>query len=392
MENMTFQQRKVLDRVSVCRTEFLGQMVYRCENEQCGHVEHRYISCKNRACSVCSWLPREKWRLQRENDIIPDTPYYHNVFTIPHEFSEVASQNQVAVQKLLFKCVEETLKSFSQSHCKGGLIGFMLVLHTWSTRLLNHYHIHATIPGGYFLDGAWHEMNEYLFPARALADVFKGKFCSGLRRLYRKGSLRFDGHLSHLNDAGAFGRMVNTNHAKKWHVHSERTRGKKPEVLMGYFANYVFKTAIDHSRISRVDETAVEFAYRSHDEDGGAKEMKNMVLAPHEFLRRFAGHIQPRKFTRIRYYGFLGGGVKQKYLKLIFAQKKKEYEARNQKIHRSSCEAIQQMGGRMEVAKCPCCNSDMLSPWEIMRRTHGRGPPDEIGSHVNETETQKACA
>jgi len=389
---MSHQQAKVLGRISVCRTEYMGTYIYQCENEKCGHKEARYASCKNRACSVCSWLPREKWKLQRQNDLVPNTPYFHNVFTIPHEFSQIASQNQRAVQTLLLKCVESTLKAFEKSHCRGGKIGFMLVLHTWSTRMLNHYHVHAAIPGGYLLNDRWHPMHEYLFPIRALASMFKNKFCSGLRDLNRKGKLIFDGTLSELNDPGVFSKTIDEGYNNKWYVHSEATKGNDPSKIMGYLANYVYKTAIDHNRIERIDEKEVEFSYRSHEEhDKGA--WKRLSLPAQEFLRRFASHIQPHRYTRIRYYGFLGGGVKKKYLALIFAQLAvKEYEAKNRKIHLSSCEEIQEMSGRMEVAKCPCCGARMLSPWEVYKRNAGHDPPTTSANAQHDQSQLKVCA
>lgn len=354
----------------------MGVHVYKCSNDQCDHIESRYASCKNRACSVCSWLPREKWKLQRENDLIPDTPYYHNVFTIPHEFSEMASQNQSVMQTLLFKCVSETLKEFSVTHCKGGQIGFMLVLHTWSTMLRLHYHIHAVIPGGYWRDEEWHEMNTYLFPAKGLSAMFQKKFCSGLRKLYKRGKLHFHGHLAQLNETSAFSRAVDAGYKKKWYVHTEVTRSKNPEKLIGYLSNYVYKTAISHSRIDSVSEEGVTFKYRSHGEDDRGQ-WKSTNIQCDNFLQMFANHIQPHRYMRIRYYGYLGGGVKAKRLRAIFKQKNKDYEAKNNKIHRSSCEEIQKMSGQMESMRCPKCGSAMLSPWDVYHKQSGHDPPDE---------------
>ncbi len=384
-EGFTSHQNKVLNRIAACRTESLGVHVYKCSNDSCDHTETRYASCKNRACSVCSWLPREKWKLQRENDLIPDTPYYHNVFTIPHEFSEMASQNQVVMQTLLFKCVSETLKAFEPTHCKGGQIGFCLVLHTWSTMLRLHYHIHAVIPGGYLLDGVWHEMNKYLFPAKGLASMFQNKFCSGLRKLYRKGRLHFHGHLSKLNDSKVFSGAVDAGYRKKWYVHTEVTKSGNPERLIGYLSNYVYKTAISHSRIDEVSETGVTFKYRSHNEDDRGQ-WRSTTLPCASFLEMFANHIQPHRYMRIRYYGYLGGGVKSERLKTIFEQKEHKYEARNNAIHRSSCEDIQKMSGQMECMRCPKCGSPMLSPWEQYRRRSVHDPPR------NDAGDYKVCA
>ena len=390
IESLSSRQCKVLSQVQACRTEALGLIEYTCENEECGHKEFRYMSCKNRACSVCSWLPREKWKMQRVNDLLPGVPYFHNVFTIPHTLSLVASQNQVAVSNLLFKCVSETLKEFAATDCEGGQLGFLLVLHTWSTSLSNHYHIHAAIPAGYLLDEVWKDITtSYLFPINALSDVFRNKFCSGLRALRNKGKLKFYGNQAHLNDPKVLGALINEAYGKKWIIHSECTQGNKPEAIMGYLANYVYKTAIDHSRIVSVSEDRVEFKYRSHSKEDRGK-MRTTKRTPEEFLRSYASHILPRGFRRSRYYGFLGGCVKTTRLESIFKQKNKEYKGGNRDIHLSSCEKILDASNK-DFAKCPKCNSNMLSSWEVMRRRAGAGPPDSECGYYG-MELHNVCA
>ncbi len=314
--------------------------------------------------------------MQRSNDMIPNTAYYHDVFTIPYEFSQLAAQNKYEIQTLLFKCVADTLKEFAKNNLNGAQIGFIEFLHTWSTRLLEHYHIHVIIPGGYLLDGKWHDQSKFMFAAKALADFFKKRFCSCLRRMYNRGKLKFTGHLSALSDPRVWNEFVDRNYNRHWHVHVEVTKGKDPMRLVGYLSNYVYKTAIDHSRIMRVDEKEVAFKYRSHAEgDRGA--WKELSLAPEEFLRRFAGHIQPKGFTRIRYYGFLGGGVKNERLKEIFNQKGKERVRTNTSIHRSSCESILAECGLTDMLKCPICGHQMLSLWELRRQESSHDPPGE---------------
>lgn len=389
--SFTDHQYKIIRRVRECRTSMLGVYEYKCENESCGHIEYRYVSCKHRACSVCSWLPREKWKLQRENDMIPDCPYYHNVFTIPYDMSAIASQNQVVMQNLLMKSVSATLKEFGESHFgEESQIGFMLVLHTWSTRMTNHYHIHAAIPGGYLFKDKWYQRDNYLFPAKALAQVFRAKMCTGIRNLRKNGLLKFKGQIAHLSDKQAFSDCIDKCYSSHWHVHSEVTKGADPSRLVGYLANYVYKTAIDHSRIQSVSEEAVEYQYRSHEVDSKGKWL-TQSLAPAEFMRRFASHIQPEKYTRIRYYGFLAGGVKKERLEVIFKQKKKEYKGKNREIHRSSCEAIMLLSGRMEPMKCPICKSRMLTPWE-QEEMKNTGPPlPDIPATIGKKQ-YKVCA
>lgn len=390
MNSLSYRQHIVLNKVKACRTVALGVVEYECENEDCGHREFRYMSCKNRACSVCSWLPREKWKMQRVHDLLPGVPYFHNVFTIPHSLSVIASQNQVEVGNLLFKCVNETLKKFADTSFEKGQLGYLLVLHTWSSTLENHYHIHAAIPAGYLLNGIWNDLkNAYLFPVNALSDVFRNKFCAGLRELRNDGKLKFYGSLLHLKESNALGALIDQEYRKKWIMHSECTQGNKPEAIMGYLANYVYKTAIDNSRIISVSKEAVEFMYRSHDKNDRGT-MKKMKLPPEEFMRRYASHILPRGFRRIRYYGFLGGSVKKDRLESIFEQKGKEYKGCNQDIHRSSCEKIIEES-KKDFAKCPKCNSNMLSSWEVMRRQAGRAPPNNTSGYSG-MEHIKVCA
>ena len=275
LDRYTERQQTVFTQIKNCRTEFMGVNVYTCSNSECGHRESRYVSCKNRNCSICSWLPREKWKLQRSNDMIPSTSYYHYVFTIPYELSQICSANKSEVQGLLFRSVAETLKSFEKTHCKNGKIGFIQCLHTWSTRLLEHSHIHVIMPGGYLKDDVWYDMPDYMFPQKALAVKFRGVFCSGLRRLYKKKPFHLPGHLCTLSDPKVWGEFMDSNYKRHWHVHVEPTRGGDPMKLVGYLSNYVYKTAIDHSRIQHVDSEKVVFKCRPRDKSSNEKSQRD---------------------------------------------------------------------------------------------------------------------
>jgi predicted RNA-binding Zn-ribbon protein involved in translation (DUF1610 family) len=222
--------------------------------------------------------------------------------------------------------------------------------------------------------------------------VFRAKYCQGLRSLWKKGLLEFNGQFAHLKDRISFESFLDANYRKHWHVHSEVSKSKNPMNLIGYLSNYVYKTAIDHTRIEKVSEGEVVFKYRSHDE-GDRGQFKDKSLSPEEFLRRFTGHIQPKGFMRIRYYGFLGGGVKKKYLEQIFRRKGREYKGVNQEIHRSSCEKVIEQTGKLNPFKCPKCNHLMISPWEYYRRTESRSPPNDSEWPIeNGIIKQKYCA
>ena len=63
-------------------------------------------------------------------------PYFHLVFTLPHELSALALQNKKAVYDLLFRASAETLLEIAADpkHL-GAETGFLSVLHTWGQNL-----------------------------------------------------------------------------------------------------------------------------------------------------------------------------------------------------------------------------------------------------------------
>ena len=77
-------------------------------------------------------------------------PYFHLVFTLPHELNPLILCNMEALLSLLFFSVNEVIKAFAadpQWRLEGNP-GFIGVLHTWTQTLLDHFHLHCLVPGG----------------------------------------------------------------------------------------------------------------------------------------------------------------------------------------------------------------------------------------------------
>ena len=75
--------------------------------------------------------------------------------------------------------------------------------------------------------------------------------------------------------------------------------------------------AISNHRITLVDNQTVSFTYKGY-RHGGRRQQSQ--LSHGEFIRRFAMHILPRGFVRIRHYGILSSSAKVKSLPAIRAQ------------------------------------------------------------------------
>jgi hypothetical protein len=140
-------QRKAIRAITACRTAALGGHRLWCE--RCGYQRYVYHSCRNRHCPQCQSTATAAWVQARVNELLP-VPYFHNVFTLPHELNALvlfSERNHRALLKLLFHAAAQTLLEFGRQEL-GGKIGFTLVLHTWDQQLRPHLHVHALIASG----------------------------------------------------------------------------------------------------------------------------------------------------------------------------------------------------------------------------------------------------
>ena len=71
---------------------------------------------------------------------------------------------------------------------------------------------------------------------------------------------------------------------------------------MEYLGRYTHKVAITKHRIVNITEQSISFKYKDYSDGNKAKEM---TLSISEFLRRFELHFLPKRFVKIRQYGFL---------------------------------------------------------------------------------------
>jgi hypothetical protein len=81
--------------------------------------------------NICLLLPLVWWILARQNELLP-VAYVHVVFTLPHQLSPLALQNEKVLYDLLFRASAETLREVARDpRHLGADIGFLSILHTW---------------------------------------------------------------------------------------------------------------------------------------------------------------------------------------------------------------------------------------------------------------------
>lgn len=337
-ERFTVHQQKTLRALEQCRTAALGGHVDACDD--CGTVHISYNSCRNRHCPKCQGHKREAWIRQREADLLPCT-YYHVVFTLPQELNPLALHQSKLVYDALFSAAWQTLQQFGLN--QQVQLGMIAVLHTWGQNLSLHPHLHCIVPGGGVdAKGNWRPQlrsNKYLFAVKALSKVFRAKYVQ---------QLRTGGIIDQL--------LIDNLFQKQWVVYAKRPFGG-PKQVIEYLGRYTHKVAISNHRITAVNNNQVSFTYKDY-KQGGLQ--KTMTLTNEEFVRRFAQHILPSRFVRIRHYGILSSTWKRGKL---------------QTLQQSLCvKAIRNVPVKTLLRKCPCCKTGTLITVEVFGK---RGPPQK---------------
>jgi hypothetical protein len=299
---LSFQQLKVLQSIARCRTAALGGHIDSCS--ACGHRTISYNSCRDRHCPKCQAQARERWLTARDTELL-SIPYFHVVFTVPHQLNALCQYNPKLLYGLLLQTSAATLLEVgSDPKHLGAEIGFLSILHTWGQNLSLHPHVHCAIPaGGISPDHThWvHPRYTFFLPVKVLSRVFRGKFTAGHRRLHRHGKLRCSGPIATLAEPKRFAAFLRTLFREDWVVYAKPAFGGPTQVLR-YLGRYTHRVAISNHRLLDFDGQGVTFRWRDY---AHGNKRRKMTLTSTEFLRRFVQHVLPRGFVRIRQYGFL---------------------------------------------------------------------------------------
>lgn len=306
---------KVMNLISCCRTSALGGHLEKCDN--CGYKRNAYNSCRNRHCPKCQYTAKEKWLRKRKSELLP-VAYYHIVFTIPDLLNRITLVNKRVMYSLLFKAASETLLTLGKDpkHL-GAEIGVIAVLHTWGQNLMDHPHLHCIVTGGGLLkkEEKWVESKKskykvFFIHINVISDLFKKKFLYYFKKAYRNKELKFAGKIEELGLPKPFQILLNELYEKKWITYCKPPFGGAEQVLE-YLGRYTHRVAISNSRIKRIENGKIIFAWKDYREENKIKEM---ALSPVEFIRRFTLHILPEGFYKIRYYGILSSRKKKRNL------------------------------------------------------------------------------
>ena len=352
---LTPTQRKVVLAITRCRTAALGGHREWCV--ACGYERYTYHSCRNRHCPKCQSTATAAWVAARRQELLP-VPYFHNVFTLPHELNPLilySQRNQRALLKLLFDAVAQTLLEFGRTDL-GGKVGFTLVLHTWDQQLRAHFHVHGLIASGALAEDGSRWIaggRQFLFPVCGLSKMFRAKYLDGLAALLGGDQLDLPPQLAELADADTRRRWLRCCRKKPWVVYSQAPFAG-PRKLLDYLGRYTHRVAISNHRILSCQNGQVCYHYRDR-RDGDR--LKTDALPAEEFLHRFLQHVLPDRFLRIRHYGLLANRLKGQHLahcrRLLGARPL----AADDQPH-TAADWMRVLLG-IDITRCPCCGTTL---------------------------------
>ena len=175
---------------------------------------------------------------------------------------------------MLFKTAWSVIESFAQdSKHLGAKPAMIAVLHTWGQNLSLHPHLHCIVPGGGVTQNGnraadrWksaRSKGKFLFPVKAMSQVFRARFVAGLRKRFPDQSRTF---FSSLFD-------------KPWIVYA-KPPFQSPKAVVEYLGRYTHKIAISNHRIKSIDNGRVTFQYKDYRK--GAQKLQ-ITLSDQEFI------------------------------------------------------------------------------------------------------------
>jgi len=297
--------------------------------------------------------------MEREAEVL-DVPYFHIVFTLPHELNELAISHPKAVYNALFRASWQTIDTFAKDpkHL-GAKTGMTAVLHTWGQNLSLHPHLHCIVPGGGIDEkGEWkipkrsakksRRKVKYLFPKEAMSKVYRAKFMASLRK-----QIPIPQHIAK--------EIMN----KDWVVYAKRPFAS-PKQVIEYLGRYTHKIAISNHRLINIDKGKVSFKYKDY---RASAITKTMTLDAVEFIRRFSQHVLPHGFPRMRHNGIIASRNKTKELNLA----RKNLGQRPWIKANISWEQIAKKRLNFNPNRCPRCKQNKLEVIAVILPM--RGPP-----------------
>lgn len=290
---------KAIDAMVHCRTPSMGTHYFECEQ---GHRVEQHHSCRHRSCHVCAQRSRAQW-VDRQQQRLLDTPHFHVIFTLPHEYLPLWRYNEAWFARALFEASQRSLLQLLGQEEHGGYRpGILMSLHTWGRQLTLHPHTHCLVTaGGVSGSGEWRESGNYLLPVAVLKAVYRGKVQALLKQAFERGELTLPPSMT----APEFRSLHRSLYKKAWSVRIEERYDHGRGVLL-YLARYCKGGPLNPEQLLGCTHERVLLRYFDH----RTKQQRVLTLSPEQLCERLLQHVPAAGVHTIRYYGLYASATK----------------------------------------------------------------------------------
>lgn len=291
--------------IMTCRSEEQGYRIDVCPNGD--YQTMVFNSCRHRACPQCGAAATQLW-LERRRAQALDCPYFHIVITIDHGLHIIWRYNRRLFTNLMMRagwhCLRELLLDWRHL---GGLVGAIAAFQSWDDEMRDHCHLHFIVTaGGLNPDGRWVRADEdFLLPAAVLADKFRGKFLSYLRKGFSRdsapGRLKPEDQVLKVPAAMRKQRCLNLLNKvgrKRFHVNIDKAYEYAGGVIK-YVGRYVNRGPISEKRIIGYDGNLITIAYAHKKKHDSA----SFTVSAQQFIERLLSHVPAKGTHVVRTYG-----------------------------------------------------------------------------------------
>lgn len=281
----------------------MGTSFYQCDDRH--EALEQFHSCRHRSCFLCAQQKRVEW-IESQKKRLLDTPHFHVIFTLPHEYLPVWRYNEKLFASILFEASQKTLLELIADKKYWGLTpGILMTLHTWGRQLTLHPHTHCLVTaGGADAAGNWQAMDNFLLPGGVVRRLYRGKIQAALRDALERGELVLPPEMSE----PAFRTLHKALYRKDWSVRIEERYDHAKGVAL-YLARYCKGGPLNPAQIQSVDSKAVRMTYLDHRD----KRTKVQRLQPLQFIQRLLQHVPTPGLHTVRYYGLYASAAKRRY-------------------------------------------------------------------------------
>lgn len=136
--------------------------------------------------------------------------------------------------------------------------------------------------------------------------------------------------------------------------------------MLDYLGRYTHRIAISNHRICGFSNGTVTFTVKNREQNTTEKVSLDAV----EFIRRFLLHVLPKRFVRIRYYGFLANRNKKKNIAVCRGLMGLKPDL--PEVPKKSAQEIMLKLTGIDMTRCPSCKIGKMK--KIHEIPEGAGP------------------